>query len=303
LHAHARPSQTAQPDPHPTPVGARWSTQLERARPLRAWHVCGKVQQGLARRKRGGPRIRQASQEIQAVRPLQQERQLAHGDEDGNGGGRRLEVLPHAEGHGHHRRASARARTGGEGPREIIYESSPIQSQRRRARRCCPPPPLEAVAAAAAAARGGCGFNCQYSPKSQHPPGRPHCPAAGAILVTRPATQELRPKGAQKDRSRRTAWGCGFNCQYSPKSHHPPGRPHCPATGAILVTRPATQELHGLGGPLRALATIGWAGGRFQLPVQAQIAAPPRKAPLPGHRRHSCDPASDTRTARPGGGH
>ena len=53
---------------------------------------------------------------------------------------------------------------------------------------------------------------------------------------------------------------------------------------------------------MRALATIGWAGGRFQLPVQAQIAAPPRKAPMPGRRRYSCDTASDTRTARPGGG-
>ncbi len=116
------------------PVPPRW-------RPGRAGSGAGQPGGELARLQLRLPNW-QIEIERQAVRPLQQERQLAHGDET-------LEVLPHAEGHGHHRRASARARTGGEGPREIMYESSPIQSQRRRARRCCPLPP-----------GGGCGRCC-----------------------------------------------------------------------------------------------------------------------------------------------
>jgi hypothetical protein len=94
--------------------------------------------------------------------------------------------------------------------------------------------------------RGG-GFNCQFRPKSQHLPGRPHCPAAGAILVTRPATQEMRGLGGAFENARYDdqGRGGGFNCQYRPKSQHLPGKPQCPAAGAILVTRAATQELLG----------------------------------------------------------
>ena len=61
--------------PHPTPVGALWSTQPERARPcMRARMAHARQCAAAARRKRGGPRFRQASQRLQAVRHLQQER-------------------------------------------------------------------------------------------------------------------------------------------------------------------------------------------------------------------------------------
>ena len=76
--------------PHPTPVGALWSTQPERARPCMhaRMHARRCVQQRPAGREEAHG-LRQASHRMQAVRPLQQERQLAHGARSVNGKGRR----------------------------------------------------------------------------------------------------------------------------------------------------------------------------------------------------------------------
>jgi hypothetical protein len=79
LHAHARPSLGTHTPSHWVRFGPR-NRALDRA----CMRACmrGDVQQA-ARTTIGGPRFRQAFQKMQAVRPLQQDRQLAHGDEDG----------------------------------------------------------------------------------------------------------------------------------------------------------------------------------------------------------------------------
>jgi hypothetical protein len=56
--------------PHPTPAGARWSAQPERARPCMHARMLSRRCAAAARRKEAAHGLRQASQWMKAVRPL-----------------------------------------------------------------------------------------------------------------------------------------------------------------------------------------------------------------------------------------